>query len=62
MTITRNQHFIFFRYVEDFFRSGMEETVADIVSNPQHVVFAPACYDHGIMTSTKFQSIKVEQL
>ena len=40
----------------------MEETVADIVSNPQHVVFAPACYDHGIMTSTKFQSIKVEQL
>ncbi|XP_023340527.1 palmitoleoyl-protein carboxylesterase NOTUM isoform X3 [Eurytemora carolleeae] len=48
------------RYVEDLFRPDMEETVADIVSNPEHVVFAPACYDHGIMTSSKFQSIKVE--
>ena len=37
----------------------MEETVKEIASNPQHVVFAPACFAHGIMTSSKFQSIKV---
>ena len=38
----------------------MIETYDTLSLNTKHVVFAPTCYDHGIQTSKKFQTINVE--
>jgi len=47
------------RYAEDPFRVGMLSTVEDIWENENHIVFAPACYEHGLLIGERFQNIKV---
>jgi len=47
-------------YAEDPYRLGMRITVDAIEQNVKHVVFAPACYLHGLMTQKVFQNIKVD--
>ena len=48
-----------FRYAEDLFRPGMENTVREIWSNDKHVAFGAACYRHGIMMSSQWNKIRV---
>ena len=35
----------------------MIQTFEILQNSTQHIVFAPTCYDHGILTSPTFQSI-----
>ena len=37
----------------------MRITVDAIWENQKHIVFAPACYRHGLLTGSNFQNIKV---
>jgi len=46
-------------YAEDPYRLGMRITVDAIWENQKHIVFAPACYRHGLLTGSNFQNIKV---
>jgi len=46
-------------YTEDLFRPGMETTVLEIIEAEKHVVFAPACYRHGIMTNDLWTNVSV---
>jgi len=48
------------RYAEDPYRTGMKKTIEDIWNNEDHVVFAPACYKHGLLSGSGFQDIKVD--
>ena len=52
-------HFIIDSYTEDLFRPGMETTVLEIIEAEKHVVFAPACYRHGIMTKDLWTNVSV---
>jgi len=47
-------------YAEDPYRLGMQITVQAIWDTEKHVVFAPACYRHGLLTQKEFSSIKVD--
>merc|ERR1712098_493840 len=47
-------------YAEDPFRTGMIRTIEQIWDNEEHVVFAPACYNHCILMGEGFNSIQVE--
>ena len=46
-------------YAENPFRTGMMTTTEEIWEHEDHVVFAPACYSHGILMGKKFDNIQV---
>ena len=39
------------KYANSQFRPLMKETIGQLMFTNQHVVFAPACYDHGLVQS-----------
>ena len=39
------------KYANFQFRPLMKETIGQLMFTNQHVVFAPACYDHGLVQS-----------
>ena len=50
------------QYAKTQFRPAMIQTFEILQNSTQHVVFAPTCYDHGILTSPTFQSINIDGL
>jgi len=50
------------RYANGEFLSGMRATARAINEASHLTVFAPACYRHGILTSSSFQEIKIDGL
>ena len=41
------------------FRPGMEATVAGVAASGRHVVWAAACYRHGILMSPEWSQVRV---
>ena len=51
-----------FRYTEDQFVPGMRNTVKELELSERHLAWGAACYRHGILTSSKWNSIQVSGL
>ena len=47
------------KYANSQFRPLMKETIGQLMFTNKHVVFAPACYDHGLVQSKSFYDIKI---
>ena len=47
------------KYANFQFRPLMKETIGQLMFTNQHVVFAPACYAHGLVQSKSFYDIKI---
>lgn len=46
------------KYANQGFRPLMEETVKRLTE--KHLVFAPACYDHGLVESSRYIDIQID--